>query len=131
ATTTTAAPAATTTTAAPAATTTTAAPAATTTTAKPANTTTTATPAATTTTQNPSGSGTVHYGDTNCDGQVRINDVVVLNRYLNDAKSITVSDQGKRNADCYNPKDGAELTAEDSKAIIQSIVHLVELPVNK
>ncbi|MDE6665058.1 MAG: hypothetical protein K2K14_02565 [Ruminococcus sp.] len=121
-----------TTTTKPAATTTTAAPAATTTTAKPAATTTTATPAATTTaTQNPSGSSTPLYGDTNCDKQVRINDVVLLNKYLNDAKSYNITDQGKLNADCYNPKGGAELTAEDSKAIIQSIVHLVELPVNK
>ncbi len=75
--------------------------------------------------------GTPDYGDTNCDGKVRINDVVILNRYLNDAKSISISDQGKLNADCYNPKNGQELTAEDSKAIIQSIVELVTLPVNK
>ncbi|MCM1507865.1 MAG: hypothetical protein NC177_12135 [Ruminococcus flavefaciens] len=71
------------------------------------------------------------YGDTNCDGSVKINDVVLLNKYLNDNKSYAISDQGKINADCYNPKDGKELTAEDSDAIIKSIVHLVELPVNQ
>ncbi|MBO5104661.1 MAG: hypothetical protein J6B74_06350 [Ruminococcus sp.] len=115
----------------------------TTTTTKPDDTTTTTTKATTTTTTN-GGAGTTTtsttktpapgapvYGDTNCDNQVKINDVVLLNKYLNDAKSYNISDQGKLNADCYNPKNGEELTAEDSKAIIQSIVHLVELPVNK
>lgn len=97
---TTAAPA--TTTAAPA--TTTAAPTTTTvagqtTTAAPA--TTTAAPATTTaagqtTTATPA--GTVKYGDVNCDGEVKINDVVLLNRWLN--KTATVTDQGLKNADC-------------------------------
>ena len=38
------------------------------------------------------------YGDVNCDGQVRIGDVVLLNRYL--AKNATVTEQGLRNANC-------------------------------
>ena len=75
--------------------------------------------------------GTPLYGDTNCDNVVRINDVVLLNKYLNDNKSYAITSQGKLNADCYNPKNGEELTAEDSDAIIKSIVHLVELPVKQ
>ena len=71
------------------------------------------------------------YGDTNCDKVVRINDVVLLNKWLNDNKSYDISDQGKLNADCYKPQGGKELTAEDSDAIIKSIVHLVTLPVEK
>ncbi len=118
------------------------------TTKKDDDTTTTTTKAPTTTTTTTSGNGgsatttsttkkdegstgTPVYGDTNCDGTVRINDVVLLNKYLNDAKSYNITAQGKLNADCYNPKNGDELTSEDSKAIIQSIVHLVELPVKQ
>lgn len=85
----------------------------------------------TTTTSTTAKPGTKLYGDTNCDGVVRINDVVLLNKYLNDNKSYAIKDQGKINADCYNPKDGKELTAEDSDAIIKSIVHLVTLPVKQ
>ena len=85
----------------------------------------------TTTTTTGGATGTPHYGDTNCDGFVRINDVVLLNKYLNDNKSYAISAQGKLNADCYKPQGGKELTAEDSDAIIKSIVHLVTLPVEQ
>lgn len=85
----------------------------------------------TTTTSTTVKPGTKLYGDTNCDGFVRINDVVLLNKYLNDEKSYAIAEQGKINADCYKPKDGKELTPEDSDAIIKSIVHLVTLPVEK
>jgi hypothetical protein len=99
----------------------------TTTTAAPKTTvaTTTKTPT-TTTTGKP---GEKLYGDSNCDGLVNIADVVVLNKWLNDAKSYNLTDQGKINADCYAPKNGEELNASDSNAIIESIVHLVTLPV--
>ena len=72
------------------------------------------------------------YGDSNCDGVVNIADVVVLNKWLNDSKSYNLTEQGKINADCFNPKDGADITAADSTAIIKHIVHLegyVTLPV--
>jgi hypothetical protein len=94
----------------------------TTTTSDPGTSTTTST----TTTGVP---GSKIWGDANCDGTVNVADVVVLNKYLHDASSYNLTEQGKINADCCNPKDGAELTAADSKAIIQSIVHLVTLPV--
>ena len=112
-------------------TTTKAADSSTTTTTAKSTTTTKGGDSSTTTTTTKTSTGEAHYGDTNCDGFVRINDVVLLNKYLNDAKSYNISDQGKLNADCYDPKKGEELTSEDSKAIIQSIVHLVELPVAK
>jgi hypothetical protein len=104
------------------------------TTEKPDVTTTTATekPDVTTTTKAPTTTvkpGTKLYGDSNCDGKVNIADVVVLNKWLNDAKSYKLTDQGKINADCYAHKDGAEINASDSNAIIESIVHLVTLPV--
>ena len=85
----------------------------------------------TTTTTTKAPDGTLLYGDTDCNGVVKINDVVVLNKWLNDNKSYDISDQGKINADCFKPQGGNELTAEDSDAIIKSIVHLVTLPVEK
>jgi hypothetical protein len=85
----------------------------------------------TTTTQPPTKLGDPVWGDTNCDGTVNIADVVILNRWLTDSKAITITDQGKLNADCCNPKDGAGLDADDSDAIIKSIVHLVTLPTTK
>ncbi|MCM1132211.1 MAG: hypothetical protein NC340_01945 [Ruminococcus flavefaciens] len=72
--------------------------------------------------------GDVLYGDTNCDKVVNIADVVVLNKWLNDAKSYNITDQGKVNADCCDEKGGEGLDKNDSDAIIKSIVHLVELP---
>lgn len=113
------------------ATTTTTKPTATTTTTAKSTATTTTTAKPTTSTTTTAKPGTKLYGDTNCDGVVKVNDVVLLNKYLNDSKSYAITEQGKINADCYNPKDGKELTAEDSDAIIKSIVHLVELPVNE
>ena len=88
-------------------------------------TTTTSKVTTTTTTAEP---GTLLYGDTNCNGVVNIADVVVLNKWLNDASSYAMKDQGKINADCCDAKGGEGLDASDSKAIIQSIVHLVKLP---
>ncbi|MDE5854036.1 MAG: dockerin type I repeat-containing protein [Ruminococcus sp.] len=92
------------------------------------NTTVTTTDKVTTTTQKPTQAGDPHYGDTNCDGKVNIADVVLLNKWLNDAKSYAITDQGKLNADCCDPKAGEGLDASDSDAIIKRIVHLVELP---
>jgi hypothetical protein len=97
----------------------------TTTTTSEVTTTTTSKVTTTTTTAEP---GTLLYGDTNCNGVVNIADVVVLNKWLNDASSYAMKDQGKINADCCDAKGGEGLDASDSKAIIQSIVHLVKLP---
>jgi len=110
------------------ATTTTTAGGATTTTVGSATTTkapTTTVAGGTTTTTN-AGTSKVLYGDVNVDGKVNIADVVVLNKYLNDAKSYAITDQGKVNADCQSVGNGID--ALDSDAIIKSIVHLVTLP---
>ena len=92
-------------------------------------TTTTATETTTTTVSNgttaTAAPGDTLYGDTNCDGKVNIADVVVLNKYLNDASSYDIKDQGKINADCCDAGNG--LDANDSDAIIKSIVHLVDI----
>jgi hypothetical protein len=74
----------------------------------------------TTTTATTPDDGDVLYGDVNCDKQVRINDVVLLNRYL--AKTADVTAQGKKNADCV--KDG-NITADDSTAIKEFLARLI------
>ena len=119
----------------------------TTTTTAPITTTTTTTtkpdpqPTTTTTTPDPQPGTKLapDWGDANCDGNVNVADVVVLNRQLNGTLDLTA--QGKVNADVVNPQDasgaavdpaGVELTMDDSTTIIQYCVHLVEkLPVTK
>jgi hypothetical protein len=63
----------------------------------------------------------VLFGDVNCDGSVKINDVVLLNRYLN--KTATLTDQGAKNADCVN--DG-ELKENDSEAIKDFLARILK-----
>ena len=64
---------------------------------------------------------TVLYGDVNCDGDVRINDVVLLNKYL--ARSAQVTKQGLLNADCE--KDD-KVDAKDATKIKQFLALLIE-----
>ncbi len=72
------------------------------------------------TTTAPAGDGDVLYGDVNCDTQVRINDVVLLNRYL--AKTADISAQGKKNADCVKDNN---ITSDDSTAIKEYLARLI------
>ncbi len=90
------------------------------------NPTTAPTTAPTTVPTTPPTPGDVLYGDTNCDGKVNIADVVVLNKWLNDNSAYAITDQGKVNADCCDAKAGTP-DENDSKAIIQSLVHLVTI----
>ena len=63
----------------------------------------------------------VLYGDVNCSGDVRINDVVLLNKYL--AKNAKVSKQGLLNADCE--KDD-KVDAKDATKIKQYLALLID-----
>jgi len=54
---------------------------------------------------------------------VDTNDAATLNKWLNDPASAEISEQGKVNADVYNPGDG--LTAEDAEAIAAFISGLI------
>ena len=63
------------------------------------------------------------YGDANDNGIVDIADVVVLNKWLNDSSAYNMTAQGKLNADCCDPTGGTP-DANDSLAIIQSLIHL-------
>ena len=65
------------------------------------STTTSTTTTTTTTSTTPAPKDELLWGDANCDGKVKINDVVLINRSL--AGTATLSDQGKTNADVvYN-----------------------------
>jgi hypothetical protein len=66
--------------------------------------------------------GSVLYGDVNCSGDVRINDVVLLNKYL--AKNTSnVTKQGLLNADCE--KDD-KVDAKDATKIKQYLALLID-----
>ena len=60
-------------------------------------------------------------GDVNCDGIVKIDDVVLLSRFLGEDRTITITTQGRSNAD-YN-EDG-QISADDSVAILRMLVGL-------
>jgi hypothetical protein len=64
--------------------------------------------------------GDILWGDVNCDKQVRINDVVLLNKHL--AGNATITAQGEKNADCeYDQK----LDQKDSTAIKKFLAKLL------
>lgn len=87
---------------------------ATTTTTKPVTTTTTATPP---TTSSPSA------GDANCDGQVLLNDAILILQYLGNPDAYPLSDEAKANADVSGNGDG--LTNKDALAIQRYILHAI------
>lgn len=68
----------------------------------------------------------VKYGDVNCDGDVSIVDVLVLNKNLLAGEKLT--DQGQLNADV--DKDGSP-TGADALNILKATIGLAELPVVK
>lgn len=86
----------------------------TTTTTKPVTTTTTATPP---TTSSPSA------GDANCDGQVLLNDAILILQYLGNPDAYPLSDEAKANADVSGNGDG--LTNKDALAIQRYILHAI------
>lgn len=62
-----------------------------------------------------------HWGDVNCDGNVKINDVIMLNRFLAEDQTVSITAQGMLNAEC----DGtAGVTGDDAVAILRSIAGL-------
>lgn len=81
----------------------------------------------TTTDPTTDGSGII-YGDVNGDGTVTVADAVILNKWLNNNASVVLSTQARLAADCYDPKGGEDITAEDSDAIVQNIVGNISLP---
>lgn len=68
--------------------------------------------------------GDKKYGDANCDNEVDLVDVILVNKHLMIGEKIT--DQGKLNADV---DDNGTMDEVDSLNILKSIIRLVELPV--
>lgn len=72
--------------------------------------------------------GAAKYGDVNCDGLVKIDDVILLNRVIAEDTTVTVSDQGLANGECSAPTG---LTGDDAVAILMLIAGMVDaLPVS-
>ncbi len=83
-----------------------------------ATTTTTSTTATTTTTAT---TAEILQGDADCDGDVNINDVILLSRYISEDAAAKLTEMGTANSEC----DGKEgLTAGDVTALILKIAKL-------
>ncbi|MBQ5334371.1 MAG: hypothetical protein J6Z45_00320 [Oscillospiraceae bacterium] len=57
------------------------------------------------------------YGDVDCNGEVKIADAVLLARYVAEDQ-VTVTAQGKINADCYDEGDG-KITSGDIGSLLK------------
>ncbi len=67
-------------------------------------------------------------GDANCDGRVTIADATAIIQHLGNHDEYALSEQGEKNADCYNPGDG--ITGKDANAIQMIEAKIItELPV--
>lgn len=65
----------------------------------------------------------VLYGDVNCDGMVKVDDVILLNRFLSEEVNAVVTQQGVVNADC----DGVPgVASDDAVAILSLLASLVD-----
>ncbi len=92
----------------------------TTTTTTTTATTTTTTMTTTTTSSTPNVTATLK-GDVNCDGSVKVNDVILLNRFIAEDNAAVVTAQGLANAD-YN--ENGTPNSDDATAILKSIAGL-------
>ena len=96
---------------------------------KESNTTTTTTTTSDTT--EPNEDPAVKYGDVDCDGQIKIADAILLARYCAEDQ-VTVTADGKRNANCYDSSSDA-LTTQDIATILEYLAGILayeELPKN-
>ena len=66
--------------------------------------------------------GVVKYGDVNCDGEVKINDVILCNRYLAEDITVNLSEQGEANGDCNG---SGNMDSADSVLILRLIAGLI------
>ncbi len=65
----------------------------------------------------------VTYGDVNCDGFVKVDDVILLNRFIAEDADAVISEQGIVNAACGTT---AGIGGDDAVAILQLIAGLVD-----
>lgn len=64
------------------------------------------------------------YGDANCDGRVTIADATAIVQAIGNPDEYALSEQGEKNADCYNTGDG--VTGKDANAIQMLEAGLIE-----
>ena len=50
------------------------------------------------------------YGDANCDGEIKMADVIAIMCYACNNQKFTLSDEGKNNADVYSRGDGVDVS---------------------
>ena len=55
------------------------------------------------------------YGDANLDGKVTLSDALAILQFVANENKYPLSEQAKKNADCFNPGDG--ITGMDSVAV--------------
>lgn len=65
------------------------------------------------------------YGDVDCNGKVQVADAILLARYCAE-DSVTVTADGKRNANCYDATSDL-LTTEDIVAILEYLAGVIDL----
>ena len=63
------------------------------------------------------------YGDTNCNGEVLLNDAVLILQHLGNPDAYPLSDEAKSNADVSNTGDG--ITNKDALAVQKYLLHLI------
>lgn len=66
--------------------------------------------------------GEIKWGDVNCDGDVKTADVILLNRFLAEDTTVSVSAQGLLNADCQYDND---TNANDATVILQYLAGMI------
>lgn len=84
-------------------------------------TTTTETTTTTTTTVSTPDTEVTLLGDTNCDGEFKLNDVILLNRFMSEDAAVVVTELGIANADFNQDSD---VNADDATAMLKRLAGL-------
>jgi len=92
--------------------------------------TTSSTTSTTSTVSSSSYNGNIIYGDSNCDGKIDLSDAVLIMQTMSNPSKYSLSEQGRRNADCSGSNDG--VTNGDALAIQKYMLRLIaSLPETK
>lgn len=67
----------------------------------------------------------IRYGDANTDGSVTVADAAAILQYLGNSETFPLSDEGKKNADCFDTGDG--ITPKDALAIQKHCANITPL----
>ena len=70
------------------------------------------------------------YGDANCNGEVKMNDAVLIMQSMSNPDRYTLEGQAEKNADCYGKNDG--ITPNDALAVQKYLLNIYKsLPVEE